>query len=838
LDLIDANRESISADFPLPDSWELHLGQIKKLKYKTVNGDPDRVKLHITVDKSRFCQPLLFPGVGHLCGYLDLEDVIITFKKVLDREGYKLVSEVVEVGDLDIVWDNSGLWLLNDILDAAMNLATAVFLEFPTWVAEQFEGYLVRLPYGGLEYPIFPLKLFTESGHVVVVADSVAEVADLIASFPLDISFDYQNMASIENIVTGAHINYDGLVINVELMPGYGNNLNLYLNGNPTLPTQPILEYGGFTMKSDNYSIVDVNNTMTWQEEIQEVYRLIKNELGLTDVRIEALWKWAVGTVPEINPDSIPNFPNITSPDVDNYIQQIADNTGPIGGYHAGWTWLDCVINNADSMGLRPVVIIGEALANKTPLYEVSPGIFKHIVPGTPRGVYADSSIGVSEEVYKYWLELYARAVVRRYKDRVDFWEADCELNAARFTESFDWWRVGSAWHDDTPGGFQDQVAELLYNVVHEEDNVESNVSNSQEQVIQAFHVFDMARRLDQWQDYYDIAGIQFYPNEMFAYPVLGFMIGEMVYSTWRALSALGLDKPVWVLENMYPVDNPEFLDGQEEANPDTMQDFTKFLMYRSTRRQKQFIKEAIQTSAKYGAEVYNYFRPITKFEYDPTQGAGATYSYINNYGGLIRANSNALSYLPAFDMYHDEFDAASPLDWVTLKTSYLDVEDLEGTLSIKDVIEGMGSGESRRLYETTEYTAITDNEWLLRPSNQKPVKHYKWNDDNQEFKLAHRFTPNTPITKEQTALYDNQSPVYFATNLANQELVRRIKIKDPWHVTASKTQPNEFVELDTNVYSVFLDQEQTPQNPDAPIYRLKAPRVYVTQSDIMVFDN
>jgi len=37
----DANRESISAAFPLPDSWEFHLGQIKKLKYKTVNGDPD-----------------------------------------------------------------------------------------------------------------------------------------------------------------------------------------------------------------------------------------------------------------------------------------------------------------------------------------------------------------------------------------------------------------------------------------------------------------------------------------------------------------------------------------------------------------------------------------------------------------------------------------------------------------------------------------------------------------------------------------------------------------------------------------------------------------------------
>jgi hypothetical protein len=825
----DAHRESFREEFPLPESWKFRLGKIKKLRFRTVSSSPDRIKLKINIDKSTFIVPII-----NLKGYLDMDDVIITFKKEFDRDGWKLVSDVVEVGDFDVVWDNNGLWIINDILDAAMNLVTAVFLEFPMWIAERFEGYLFRTPFGKLEFPILPMNVFVESGHGIVVADTTAEIEAVINSFPVNISFDYSNTAYVQNIVTGAHVNYDGLIINIQLMPGYGDNLTLYLNGSPPLPTQPTLEYAGFAMKSDNYSVIDINNTMTWREEVQEVHRIIKNELGLTDVRIDALWKWVVGTVPEINPDNIPGFPNIDSADVDNYIQQIAENTGPIGGHHAGWTWLDYVINNADSMGLRPVVIIGEALVNKTPLYEVSPGVFKHIVPGTPRGVYADTSIGVSEEVYKYWLELYARAVVRRYKDRVDFWEAEGELNAARFTESFDWWRVGSAWHDDTPGGFQDQVAELLYTIVHDEDDVISNVSNSPAKVVQAFHMFDMARRIDQWQNYYDIAGIHLYPNIKFAYPVLGFMVGEMVYSTRRALHALGLDKPVWVLENMYPVINPEFLAGQVEADPDTMQDYYQFLTYRTTQRQKQFIKEAIQTSAKYGAEVYNYFRPITSYQHNPNQGSGATYSYVNHYGGLIRANDSnlTLTYLPAFDVYHDEFDDTSPLDWVTLRTRYLDIEDLEGTLSVKGVIEGVTSGESRRLYETVEYTAIADEEWLLRPSNQEPVKHLNWNDDDQEFKLEHQFTPNTPITKEQTAIYNNQSPVYFATSVTDENLVKRIKIKDPWYVTAAKTQPNEFVALDTNVYSVFLDQY-----PDqGPAYRLRAPRLYATTDAIYEF--
>ena len=218
----------------------------------------------------------------------------------------------------------------------------------------------------------------------------------------------------------------------------------------------------------------------------------------------------------------------------------------------------------------------------------------------------------------------------------------------------------------------------------------------------------------------------------------------------------------------MYPVNNEQFLEGLEEANPDTMQDFSQNIKYRSTKRQKQFVKEAIQTSAKYGADVYNYFRLITSFYHNPNQGAGATYSSVNMYGGLIRRDgvNQTLTQLPAFDTYHDEFDANSPLDWVTLKTMYLDTEDLDGTLSIDDVVSGIASGETRRLNETRQYTARTDNEWLNKPSNGDAVKHHKWNNDFAEFKLKHNFTPNDVQSKTQKAKYNDQKIAYFSVDV------------------------------------------------------------------------
>ena len=232
---------------------DITLGKIKKLKYKTVPGSPDVVKLYLTIERSKFCK-------YKVCGYVDIEDVIITLNKVVTNRGWCLVTdEAVQVGDIDIFFNNSGFGIINGFLDLIMNAIIDIFLEFPAWIAEQVQGYTVRFNADQETIVLIPLKTFAESGHSIVVQDTLTEIQDLINSFPINITFDYESNTVINNPQTGAHTNYDGLVIDIELMPGYGNNLTQYMPGNPALPSNPVLLRGGFAMKGDNYPAIDID---------------------------------------------------------------------------------------------------------------------------------------------------------------------------------------------------------------------------------------------------------------------------------------------------------------------------------------------------------------------------------------------------------------------------------------------------------------------------------------------------------------------------------------------------------------------------------------------------
>ncbi|MCH7763787.1 MAG: hypothetical protein IIB95_08590 [Candidatus Marinimicrobia bacterium] len=326
-------------------------------------------------------------------------------------------------------------------------------------------------------------------------------------------------------------------------MPGYGNNLSLYENGTPQLPQDPVLDLSGIGMNGDKYQYYP-GSAGSWQNEIIGIHDIIQNELGLTHVRVEAIWKYVCPILPSIDETNIDGYPVINEQTIDafnDYIDDLTQNPpqlpGGISQDKIGWQWLDIVINNLYNNSMTPLVIVGQGFSGSVPYAENASGDYKIISPGEPRGTNTDDFIEISEEMYLYWLEVYTRAVVQKYANKVQYWEAETELNAARYTESFDWWRKGSAWHDDTGGGFLDQVASTLYSVIHDED--------PDAQVVHAFHMFEMARCLDQWSAYYDIAGINFYPNELHAYPVFGFLVGEMVYSARRAIDALGLNKPV-----------------------------------------------------------------------------------------------------------------------------------------------------------------------------------------------------------------------------------------------------------------------------------------------------
>lgn len=740
-----------------------------------------------------------------------------------------------------------GCNLGNSIIQGFMDLISNIWNDFWGFIIEFFGSPDVNGPVPN-KFPkiitLIPLDAFASSGYGIVVADTTAEIESLINSFPIAVSFSEKTIPLNTNVYTGQHIKYNSLNVELSLMPGYGDNLSLYANGTPDLPHDPVLNLSGIAMNGDKYGNYPYNNANTWQDQISGVHDIIQNELGLTHVRVEAMWKYICPVLPSVNENEIissfdEGFPNVTEQTIINFNNYIDDinQTYPqlpegISEEKTGWQWLDIVINDIVDKDLTPLLIVGQGLSTSVPYAENENGQYKIIAPNTVRGDSIVNYINISREVYLYWLEVYATAVVQRYANLVQYWEAEDELNAARYTESFDWWRKGSAWHDDTQGGFLDQVANLLYNTIHNNDPVSST------KVVHAFHMFEMARCLDQWSDYYDIAGINFYPNELHAYPVFGFLVGEMVYSTKRALDALNLgDREVWVLETSYSDYCNE--DDWDCSDPNNKPVFSGDNLYNWTEeRQAQYLQEALETSGRYGADVFNWFNVVTSNDHIPGEGAGGTYSFINNYGGLYNPDGSKRL---AFDRYYDVFNQTSEMDWVTFETKYKDIQDLpEGSFTVKNVSSGIMSGQKIRLNENIEYKATVMKPVLIREiiPDTIPVSHHNWNGVNSEYKITHLFTPNNFTNKHQNAIYDDQENVTFRSNPEFPDFHKSIKFADPWRLDAQNQQPNLLLTLeDTNVYNVFLLQNEQ-FHPDKPIYKLKAPNLFSSQYGIYEFTN
>jgi len=115
---------------------------------------------------------------------------------------------------------------------------------------------------------------------------------------------------------------------------------------------------------------------------------------------------------------------------------------------------------------------------------------------------------------------------------------------------------------------------------------------------------------------------------------------------------------------------------------------------------------------------------------------------------------------------------------------------------------------------------ARTNNEIL------QEQKHLRWDDNSNRFKLIN-LDYEIPLNKiEIIANFDYQLSVIINSNLQNNT---QLQIHDPWFVRENGTQTgNDWLDLNGQ-YSVFLNQQSTQQNPNAPEYSLDAP-LYVGQ--------
>jgi len=158
---------------------------------------------------------------------------------------------------------------------------------------------------------------------------------------------------------------------------------------------------------------------------------------------------------------------------------------------------------------------------------------------------------------------------------------------------------------------------------------------------------------------------------------------------------------------------------------------------------------------------------------------------------------------------------------------------DLTGTLSLDNISGHTGtdytnesSGTSVPVYDGDSYTVKTHNEWLT--SGADSVKHINWNETTSDYKMIKSNFPMENDVGELAAKFDTTSEITLSSGAGELE------IRDPWYVTpGTSNQPNTYREISPGTYKVFLDQDIQ----GSVYYSLRAPKRYVTTSDIMVFD-
>ncbi len=157
----------------------------------------------------------------------------------------------------------------------------------------------------------------------------------------------------------------------------------------------------------------------------------------------------------------------------------------------------------------------------------------------------------------------------------------------------------------------------------------------------------------------------------------------------------------------------------------------------------------------------------------------------------------------------------------------------LDGTLSLKDISRNyVFNFES--IEEKSEYIILNENYTAetLEREGIDGLAHNRWNSaENYKFIWDNFEMEDEYVVDGIEATYKPQEEVTIAT-----EYPVTCTIRDPWHVGSNGSQSGEdWVDTD-GTYSVFLNQEQTPQNPNAPIYSLRAPQLYATTEGIFEF--
>ena len=158
----------------------------------------------------------------------------------------------------------------------------------------------------------------------------------------------------------------------------------------------------------------------------------------------------------------------------------------------------------------------------------------------------------------------------------------------------------------------------------------------------------------------------------------------------------------------------------------------------------------------------------------------------------------------------------------------------LTGTLSLENLTTPLLSKSS--LSSPSSILARLNDQHIVKTHNRQIGDEYHWNWTND---VDHKLTTDqfqmVDVYFEDglTAWFKEKDQITISSSIGAINL----DYHDPWYYDEStQTQPDCFQPITPGQYQVFLNQNDQ-FNDQYPIYRLKAPAVYATTSDIMVFD-
>jgi len=645
-------------------------------------------------------------------------------------------------------------------------------------ITKSMNQYSITSLFPDKEYELF--GLFTEFGNITISPEQANEI---LSSLPFVLSLD-------------ADANHK-LVIKCDIMPG---------GSEPPAVASPSYEYIGFACPY--YAFQTLKNLPGITTVLQQEKFLIDTmaHFGAQAIRFALPWR-EVASAMNIDPNNTQDPDNLTGQELENAVNALAKASNV-------WANTDTIISMAFA---RKLDVIPQLLQQEADLPRIDNGTINPDY--TLRGLYPDPNNAgkyyyyVSPNAFLRYAKIFAHAAVRRYRDKIGIWAIESELNAARIASFVKWpGRLGNCWQDV---GFQEKLWRILVEAVRNNDPTARLTST--------LHIINLEDGINRFGKDLDIIGINVYPNQI-AYPVMGYMVGELVRATRRVLYNKGwTNKEIHVTETSYPGVDPDETASDGNSVKECL---SKYSFY----RQKKYIADAITSAVNAGAKGFFWWGFLDS-EDNPAQFGE---SDVSNYGSLIRLGTNPIVFKPAATEFKTKVPTVHPLKAdVLLKNVALTTgQDLGGKISLYGQRDNLNSGSTVPALRNRYHISKTEQQYL------NGLKHKLWDNDVQQYKMKEQFLVESSISyKERFAKFATYNPVIISAQLIDDGNPGGvIEFKDPWYVAdATGSQPNQFIKHNsphspTGAYNqstggVFLNQTPDPHNPNAPYYSVRAPQ-------------